>query len=256
MVQRRVLYDERVPFDENLTSPGFLLALYFPFSFPLSWPVALNGRFSYVARKFEVTNFVLSGPPLWPHCHAAGAFRRAKPSPPCRKDLDSRIALDSLDTWHSIDLHRSLDGGPPRAPDSIQYHPSYFVRGGRNEKFSRESRWRALDKGYCYLQQYSGIGYINLGRFSFYLENISFVQSATLISRYHNYINSVAGFGSKIGNDGKRLISEIDRVIYYFDSLIIINICTYMTRYVVFFFISTTHRSFSVINFLCSLDHD
>lgn len=36
--------------------------------------------------------------------------------------------------------------------------------------------------------------------------------------------------------DGKRLISEIDRVIYYFDSLIIINICTYMTRYVVFFF--------------------
>lgn len=48
-----------------------------------------------------------------------------------------------------------------------------------------------------------------------------------------NYINYSCWIRSQ---DGKRLISEIDRVIYYFDSLIIINICTYMTRYVVFFF--------------------
>lgn len=55
MVQRRELDEEervvalwREP-DVSLTA--FFSLYIFSFSFPLSWPVALNGRFSYICRK-------------------------------------------------------------------------------------------------------------------------------------------------------------------------------------------------------------
>lgn len=237
MVQRRVLYDERVALwrepDVSRLSSRFIFSILFSLKLAggFEWPLLLCRK---EIRGYEFRSlWAASLAPLSCSWRVSPCETFASLSKGSRfSDRFGFIGYLTFD--RSAPISR---WGPPRTPDSIQYHPSYFVRGGRNEKFSRESRWRALDKGYCYLQQYSGIGYINLGRFSFYLENISFVQSATLISRYHNYINSVAGFGSKIGNDGKRLISEIDRVIYYFDSLIIINICTYMTRYVVFFFL-------------------
>lgn len=120
---------------------GFLLALYIFILFSLKlaggfeWPLLL-----YVARKFEVTNFVL---PLWGPLSCSWRVSPCETFGSLSKGSRFRIALDSLDTWHSIDLRLEKWG----TPDSIEY-PSYFVPlSAWNENFFKGGSVAALDKG-------------------------------------------------------------------------------------------------------------
>lgn len=121
---------------------AFFSLYIFSFSFPLSWPVALNGRFSYMSQgnsRLRISSFLCGA-----HCYAAGAFRRAKPSAPCRKDLDS----GSL--WiHWIPDTRSIcaskNGGP--LTRSNIHLTSYHSLEAWNENFFKGGSVAALDKG-------------------------------------------------------------------------------------------------------------
>lgn len=139
-MQRRVLYDDERsgggrgdggPLTRTWRLPAFFSLLYFPFSFPLSWPVALNRRFSYVARKFEVTNFVLPGPPLLDPLSCS--WRVPLPCETFRSLLE-RISIPGSLWIHSIpdtliDLRGSLNGGhlPAPLPTRSNVIHLYFV---------------------------------------------------------------------------------------------------------------------------------
>lgn len=109
--------------------------------------MALNRRFSYVARKFEVTNFVLPGPPLLDPLSCSWRVPL-----PCEtfRSLSERISIPGSLWIHSIpdtliDLRGSLNGGhlPAPLPTRSNVIHLYFVihyGNSRRSKFLRESR--------------------------------------------------------------------------------------------------------------------
>lgn len=136
------------PFDENLTSPGFLLAFIFSILFSLK--LARGFESPLLLCRKEIRGYEFRPPwaasfgPIVMQLARSAAVRNLPLL--VGKDLDSRIALDSFDTWHSDRSARiSKWGTPPRAPPhSIECHPSLFrdtfYGNSRRSKFLRESR--------------------------------------------------------------------------------------------------------------------